>query len=90
MGILFGAAPHTGNKFEIEVQWETEESIIMRANDARVRSWLMAIMNFKQQFYLKRAFRPFVICNILLYILFVLLIWAYLTSKKKILIFACV
>ena len=61
MGILFGAAPHTGNKFEIEVQWETEESIIKRTNDARVRSWLMAIMNFKQQFYLKRAFRPFII-----------------------------
>ena len=28
---------------------------------ARVRSWIMAIMNFKQQFYLKRAFRPFLL-----------------------------
>ena len=58
-----------GNEFEIKVQWETVESITKRMNDARVRSWLMAIMNFKQQFYLKRAFRPFIICNIQLHIL---------------------
>ena len=44
-------------------QLKLRRKVFWRRNErcARVRSWIMAIMNFKQQFYLKRAFRPFLL-----------------------------